>query len=121
MQPHKAFPPRRLFSFSPLFLHVAYNMIHPERYIRHEPFHDFWKGDTVCRELDQKYGLVIDNGRGKDKQWPLGEKATFIEATQASNTLNPIPRPTETIFCMVWQRQRIGKRSMRDMPSMAWR
>nr|WP_308775151.1 relaxase/mobilization nuclease domain-containing protein [uncultured Bilophila sp.] len=104
-----------------LHMHVAYNMIHPERYIRHEPFHDFWKKDTVCRELEQKYGLVIDNGRGKENSGLWAEKPPLLKPTQASNPLNPIPRPTETIFCMFWQQQRIGKRSMRSMPFMAWR
>jgi len=63
-----------------LHMHIAYNMIHPERHTRHEPFRDYWKRDTVCRELEQKYSLVIDNGRTKDKQRSLGEKAALIEA-----------------------------------------
>lgn len=63
-----------------LHMHIAYNMIHPEKHTRHEPFRDFWKRDTVCRELEQEYGLVIDNGRTKDKQQSLGEKAALIEA-----------------------------------------
>ena len=63
-----------------LHMHIAYNMIHPEKHTRHEPFRDFWKRDTVCRELEQEYGLVIDNGRSNAKQQSLGEKAALIEA-----------------------------------------
>lgn len=63
-----------------LHMHMAYNMIHPERHTRHEPFRDYWKRDRVCRKLEQEYGLVLDNGRTKDKQRSLGEKAALIEA-----------------------------------------
>ena len=63
-----------------LHMHMAYNMIHPERHARHEPFRDFWKRDRLCRELEQEYGFVIDNGRAKGKQRSLGEKAALIEA-----------------------------------------
>ena len=55
-------------------------MIHPEKHTRHEPFRDYWKRDKVCRELEQEYGLVVDNGRTKGKQPSLGEKAALIEA-----------------------------------------
>jgi hypothetical protein len=61
-------------------MHIAYNMIHPEKHTRHEPFRDFWKRDRVCRELEQEYGLIVDNGRSNDKQRSLGEKAALIEA-----------------------------------------
>lgn len=63
-----------------LHMHIAYNMIHPDKHTRHEPFRDFWKRDMVCRELEQEYGLVVDNGRNKDKHPALGEKAALIEA-----------------------------------------
>ena len=63
-----------------LHMHIAYNMIHPERHTRHEPFRDYWTRDKVCRELEQEYGLVIDNGRIKTKGQSLGEKAALIEA-----------------------------------------
>ncbi len=63
-----------------LHMHIAYNMIHPEKHTRHEPFRDYWKRDTVCRELEQEYGLVVDNGRNKEKQRSVGEKAALIEA-----------------------------------------
>ena len=36
---------------SNLHLHVSYNMVHPERHTRHEPFRDFHKRDRLCREL----------------------------------------------------------------------
>lgn len=63
-----------------LHMHIAYNMIHPEKHTRHEPFRDFWKRDKLCRELEQEYGLVVDNGRSKNMQRSLGEKAALTEA-----------------------------------------
>lgn len=104
-----------------LHMHIAYNMIHPEKHTRHEPFRDYWKRDTLCRELEQEYGLVVDNGRNKEKQRSVGEKAALIEAhTQANNPLNRMLRTRETPSCMFWQQQRIGKRSMRGLPGMVW-
>jgi hypothetical protein len=63
-----------------LHLHVSYNMVHPDRLSRHEPFRDFHKRDRLCRELEQEYGLVIDNGREKPRLDRLSEKAAAIEA-----------------------------------------
>ena len=62
-----------------LHMHIAYSMIHPEKYTRHEPFRDYWKRDKICRKLEREYGLTVDNGRTKDKQRALSEKATLIE------------------------------------------
>ncbi|MBI4805303.1 MAG: relaxase/mobilization nuclease domain-containing protein [Desulfovibrio sp.] len=64
-----------------LHLHVAYNMIHPERLTRHEPYRDFIKRDLVCRDLELRYGLAIDNGRGVEKEAPqLNDIAATVEA-----------------------------------------
>ena len=63
-----------------LHMHIAYNMIHPEKRTRHEPFRDFWKRDKLCRELEQEFGLMVDNGRSKNTQRSLGEKAALVEA-----------------------------------------
>jgi hypothetical protein len=46
-----------------LHLHVAYNMIHPERRTRHEPFRDYRVRDRLCRQFEQKYGLTVGKGR----------------------------------------------------------
>jgi len=64
-----------------LHMHVAYNMIHPERLTRHEPYRDFHKRDDVCRGLELRFGLAIDNGRGIEKQTPqLSDVAATVEA-----------------------------------------
>lgn len=65
-----------------LHMHMAYNMIHPEKYTRHKEFRDYWIRDRVCRELEREFGLTMDNGRGRaePERWPLGEKAALVEA-----------------------------------------
>lgn len=65
-----------------LHMHVAYNMVHPEKYTQHKEFRDYWIRDKVCRELEREYGLTIDNGRGQNPpgRQTLGEKATLVEA-----------------------------------------
>ena len=55
-------------------------MIHPEKHTRHEPFRDYWKRDKLCRELEQEFGLEVDNGRSKERRQSLGEKAALMEA-----------------------------------------
>ena len=51
-----------------LHMHIAYNMIHPETLTRHEPYRDFYKRDRLHRELEQKFGLKVDNGRQKESE-----------------------------------------------------
>jgi hypothetical protein len=64
-----------------LHLHVAYNLIHPERLTMREPFRDYRARDRLCRELEREYGLHIDNGREQRPEPPyLGEKAAALEA-----------------------------------------
>jgi len=62
-----------------LHVHIAYNLIHPERFTLHEPFRDYHKRDRLCRELEQEYGLAMD--RGRDQEHPsLGSGAAQAEA-----------------------------------------
>jgi hypothetical protein len=64
-----------------LHVHVAYNMIHPERLTRHEPYRDFHRRDQVCRDLELRLGLAVDNGRGIEKDGPrLNGVAATVEA-----------------------------------------
>ncbi len=63
-----------------MHMHVAYNLIHPERLTRVEPWRDYIKRDKLCRELEHEYGLVMDNGRDKAVGRGLGGKAAAMEA-----------------------------------------
>ena len=61
-------------------MHIAYNMVHPERHTRHEPFRDYSIRDKLCRELEQEYGLTVDNGKEQKQENGLSHKAATIEA-----------------------------------------
>lgn len=69
-----------------LHMHVAYNMIHPERHTCHKEFRDFWIRDRVCRAVEREFGLTMDNGiehsaSGQALIRPRSnEKAQLIEA-----------------------------------------
>jgi hypothetical protein len=65
-----------------LHMHIAYNMIHPEKLTRHEPFRDYYLRDNVCRSLELKYGLRIDNGRSTEatSKIKLNPIAATVEA-----------------------------------------
>lgn len=65
-----------------MHLHVAYNMIHPELFTKREPFRDFYKLSEVCRAMEKKYGLVVDNGisQGQEASPQIAQKAASMEA-----------------------------------------
>jgi hypothetical protein len=64
-----------------LHLHIAYNMIDPERFTKKEPYRDFYKLSEACRALEAKYGLIADNGISKDrKEAQIGQRAASMEA-----------------------------------------
>ncbi|MGE4539192.1 MAG: TraI/MobA(P) family conjugative relaxase [Desulfovibrio sp.] len=64
-----------------LHMHVAYNMIHPGKLARHEPYRDYHIRDRVCRELERRFGLAIDNGRSVESMEPkLTPMAATVEA-----------------------------------------
>ena len=65
-----------------LHMHVAYNMIHPEKYTCHKEFRDFWIRDKVCRAVEREFGLTVDHGieqRSSDRS-RANEKARQVEA-----------------------------------------
>lgn len=65
-----------------MHLHVAYNMIHPELFTKREPFRDFYKLSEICRKMEKKYGLVVDNGisQGQEASPQIEQKAASMEA-----------------------------------------
>jgi hypothetical protein len=66
-----------------MHMHIAYNMIHPETLTRHEPYRDYHTRDRVCRELEHRLGLAIDNGREAEKPEPV---LTPVAATVEAHT-----------------------------------
>lgn len=61
-------------------LHVAYNLIHPERLTRVEPWRDYIARDKLCRQLEKEYGLTVDNGRQQGRERGIGGMAATMEA-----------------------------------------
>lgn len=72
-------------------MHIAYNKIHPETLVIHSPFQDFKKLSDVCREIERKFDLKIDNGmeleqdRSKEK---INQAAKDYESHTWQQSLN---------------------------------
>jgi len=48
-----------------LHIHIAINKIHPERLTIHEPYYPFKTLAKLCAQLEQEYGLEVDNHEPK--------------------------------------------------------
>lgn len=59
-------------------MHVAYNMIHKEKFTRHDPFYDYYKRDQICRQLEKKYNLKVDPGIEQQFADYIKQKETYI-------------------------------------------
>jgi hypothetical protein len=64
-----------------LHVHVAINLIHPERRTRHEPYRAYWKLGRRCAALEVEHGLVrvqheaqrrVGEGRARDLELHSG-------------------------------------------------
>ena len=75
-----------------IHMHVAYNLIHPEKLTRVEPWRDYIKRDKLCRELEKEYGLTVDNGREAGKERGLGSKAAAMEAHSGQQSFEGFAR-----------------------------
>ena len=70
-----------------IHLHIAYNKVHPISKNRHEPYRDYLKRDSLCRQLERKYGLTVDNGRDQKSGKSLNEAAMTFEAQTGQESL----------------------------------
>lgn len=88
-----------------LHLHVAYNMIHPVSLTRHEPYRDFFARDRVCREMERKYGLVMDNGREQEQgAVRSSSRAQTMEAQSGQESfISYVQRQVQEIQAGDWQ------------------
>lgn len=75
-----------------IHMHVAYNLIHPEKLTRVEPWRDYLKRDKLCRELEKEYGLIVDTGREAGKERGLGSKAAAMEAHSGQQSFEGFAR-----------------------------
>ena len=77
-----------------LHMHVAYNMIHPEKYTCHKEFRDFWIRDRVCRAIEREFGLSVDHGieqNSSDRQRG-NDTARLVEAHTGQQSFDSYAR-----------------------------
>jgi hypothetical protein len=67
-----------------IHLHVAINKVHPTTLKVLEPYRDYYIRDKACRALEQKYGLLVDNGMGQGQRL---YRAGDLEAHQGEESL----------------------------------
>lgn len=65
-----------------LHIHLAINKVHPETLKIVTPYRDYKQLQTVCRELEEKHGLAVDDGRGRDEHGRVSSNAQDFEAQQ---------------------------------------
>ena len=75
-----------------LHMHIAYNMIHPEKRTVHKAFRDFWIRDRACRELERELGLSPDQGRNALLPVRSNEKARCMEAHSGQQSFDSYAR-----------------------------
>ncbi len=51
-----------------IHLHVAINKVHPQTLKVQEPYRDFYILNDLCQQMEQKYGLAVDNRIGHGKR-----------------------------------------------------
>lgn len=84
-----------------LHLHVAYNMITPRSFNRHEPFRDYNKLLETCRKIEKRYNLTIDSGIGDEAGNKISAKARDIEARTGLESFESyVKRHTEALLAL---------------------
>ena len=65
-----------------LHMHIAYNLIRPDKFTMNEPYFDQRNRDATCRALEKEFGLMADNGIGiSDPLEPkINQRAAAMEA-----------------------------------------
>ncbi len=75
---------------SNIHMHMAYNMINPKTFNRHEPFRDFQKLSNICRAMESRFSLKVDQGIDESKEKSSAKtnvKAQTIEAHTGQQSL----------------------------------
>lgn len=65
-----------------LHIHVAYNLIHPQKFTINVPYQDYPKLSKACRLIEQEYGLVADRGyeQRQTREPKISQRAAAMEA-----------------------------------------
>lgn len=61
-------------------MHVAYNLIHPEKFTKERTYRDFYKLAEACRAMEDKFGLAVDLGMEAKREKRLNQRAAAMEA-----------------------------------------
>lgn len=84
-----------------LHLHVAYNMINPHSFNRHEPYRDYNKLLETCRKLEKQYGLTVDPGLGDGDENKISPKARDMEVRTGLESFESyVKRHTEALLAI---------------------
>lgn len=67
-----------------IHLHLAISKVHPVTFNVHEPYRDYYIRDKVCRAMEQKHGLSLDNGMNQGQRQG---KAADMEALSGRQSL----------------------------------
>jgi hypothetical protein len=67
-----------------IHLHLAINKVNPTTFNVLEPYRDYYTRNRVCREMEQKHGLTVDNGIGEGQRFG---KANEMDAHSPQETL----------------------------------
>jgi len=63
-----------------LHLHLSINKVHPERLTCHDSYNDYYVRDSLCRALEQRFQLSVDNGvKDRRRGQNLPDKASALE------------------------------------------
>lgn len=78
-----------------IHLHLAINKVHPTTLKVLEPYRDYYIRDKACRALEQKHGLLIDNGMGQGQRL---DRAGDLEAHHGEQSI------------LSWIQEQVGER-----------
>lgn len=67
-----------------LHIHIAINKVHPESLKVVTPYRDFQLLQAACRELEQRHGLIVDNGDPEAER--VSARAQDFEAQQGQES-----------------------------------
>ena len=88
-----------------MHLHIAYNMIDPERFTKKEPYRDFYKLSEACRAMEAKYGLIADNGISQDRETvQIGQRAASMEAQSGEQSFQSYALERKTALLEVLEK-----------------
>ncbi len=82
-----------------IHIHIAYNMIHPDKLTRHEPYRDYVKLQSLCREIEQEYNLSTYPTKEMDsEEIKLSPNSATLEARTGTESFEKYVLKRKEIF-----------------------